>query len=309
MRLKRPLLGLFFRARRAFPLAFLILRWLGPAAALAGATLKFELVLCVGLVVMVAYSLIELYGGAVLRMRFESRLRRGQIPCPACSSSLQGLLTSTCPICGNDLDAAYLSLAAAGYLLEAKAFYTGFCGETPAALKPAFRRTCLQCGYDLRGLSSERCPECGRPFDASVPETFGPQETASFWYNRNLDLPETLYLGLVTGGMPPFLVMASGVGAASSASASPAMTAIVLLGAFAVALVLAVPWVRSLADVMICGAPAILLAVLEAAAGNRDLLGFAEFVAPVFGAAVAVMIVKCELPWASRRMARKEYAW
>jgi hypothetical protein len=25
---------------------------------------------------------------------------------------------------------------------------------------------CLKCGYDLRGLSGPRCPECGRPFDA-----------------------------------------------------------------------------------------------------------------------------------------------
>ncbi|MCB9852093.1 MAG: hypothetical protein H6819_03285 [Phycisphaerales bacterium] len=27
--------------------------------------------------------------------------------------------------------------------------------------------TCLQCGYDLKGLPENRCPECGTPFDAS----------------------------------------------------------------------------------------------------------------------------------------------
>ena len=26
-------------------------------------------------------------------------------------------------------------------------------------------RTCLQCGYDLRGLTESRCPECGTPFE------------------------------------------------------------------------------------------------------------------------------------------------
>lgn len=32
--------------------------------------------------------------------------------------------------------------------------------------------TCLQCGYPLRGLSTSRCPECGRAFDPLRPETF-----------------------------------------------------------------------------------------------------------------------------------------
>ncbi|UCG33887.1 MAG: hypothetical protein JSU68_04465 [Phycisphaerales bacterium] len=28
------------------------------------------------------------------------------------------------------------------------------------------RRVCSECGYDLRGLTTARCPECGTPFDA-----------------------------------------------------------------------------------------------------------------------------------------------
>lgn len=31
---------------------------------------------------------------------------------------------------------------------------------------------CLGCYYDLRGLPSNRCPECGRPFDPKNAETF-----------------------------------------------------------------------------------------------------------------------------------------
>jgi hypothetical protein len=34
---------------------------------------------------------------------------------------------------------------------------------------------CLGCYYDLRGLSSDRCPECGRPFDPALPSTFSRQ--------------------------------------------------------------------------------------------------------------------------------------
>jgi hypothetical protein len=30
-------------------------------------------------------------------------------------------------------------------------------------------RTCLRCGYDLRGLEARRCPECGLPFDPDAP--------------------------------------------------------------------------------------------------------------------------------------------
>lgn len=32
---------------------------------------------------------------------------------------------------------------------------------------------CLDCGYDLRGLETARCPECGRDFDPRNPTTFG----------------------------------------------------------------------------------------------------------------------------------------
>ncbi len=31
---------------------------------------------------------------------------------------------------------------------------------------------CRKCGYQLAGLSENRCPECGRPFDPSNPRTF-----------------------------------------------------------------------------------------------------------------------------------------
>lgn len=33
---------------------------------------------------------------------------------------------------------------------------------------------CLACYYNLRGLTSDRCPECGRFFNPSHPQTFSP---------------------------------------------------------------------------------------------------------------------------------------
>jgi len=33
---------------------------------------------------------------------------------------------------------------------------------------------CLSCKYDLRNLSENRCPECGRVFDPNDPLTFLP---------------------------------------------------------------------------------------------------------------------------------------
>jgi hypothetical protein len=37
---------------------------------------------------------------------------------------------------------------------------------------------CLNCGYDLRGLPENRCPECGRAFDPGNPATFAPAQRA-----------------------------------------------------------------------------------------------------------------------------------
>jgi hypothetical protein len=31
---------------------------------------------------------------------------------------------------------------------------------------------CRKCGYELRGLTAARCPECGRPFDRNNPRTY-----------------------------------------------------------------------------------------------------------------------------------------
>lgn len=33
-------------------------------------------------------------------------------------------------------------------------------------------RTCIGCGYPLRGLPANVCPECGRPFDPRIPSTY-----------------------------------------------------------------------------------------------------------------------------------------
>jgi hypothetical protein len=40
------------------------------------------------------------------------------------------------------------------------------------AIAANFSGRCCQCNYQLRGLTSRRCPECGREFDPHDPETF-----------------------------------------------------------------------------------------------------------------------------------------
>ncbi|MEX2218100.1 MAG: hypothetical protein WD749_05010 [Phycisphaerales bacterium] len=80
---------------------------------------------------------------------------------------------------------------------------------------------CLSCGYTLAGVTSGRCPECGRGFDAADPETFdqpGPsagRRRERRWLNRAVALcmlPAPLsyallfscwFLGSVTLGRAP----------------------------------------------------------------------------------------------------------
>src|SRR5690349_11519396 len=37
---------------------------------------------------------------------------------------------------------------------------------------PSDERYCLKCGYSLRGLTDNHCPECGTEFDPENPSTF-----------------------------------------------------------------------------------------------------------------------------------------
>src|SRR5262245_55046345 len=59
---------------------------------------------------------------------------------------------------------------------------------------------CLHCGYSLEGLLESRCPECGRPFDLSRPETFWqttrPKYTKWIW-RRWAKPPPWWHVGLV----------------------------------------------------------------------------------------------------------------
>src|SRR5271163_1766704 len=50
---------------------------------------------------------------------------------------------------------------------------------------------CLGCKYPLRGLTSHRCPECGRPFDPAAP--------ATYYSGRPRVLPRKPALWLVPG--------------------------------------------------------------------------------------------------------------
>jgi len=49
-------------------------------------------------------------------------------------------------------------------------------------------RFCLDCWYVLDGLTSPRCPECGRPFDAENADTYTTQPRLTFQTNRILPI-------------------------------------------------------------------------------------------------------------------------
>ena len=48
---------------------------------------------------------------------------------------------------------------------------------------------CLECGYLLRGLPRERCPECGRSFVPTDPGTYGPPRRLGWLGKRWSVLP------------------------------------------------------------------------------------------------------------------------
>ena len=59
---------------------------------------------------------------------------------------------------------------------------------------------CLHCGYDLRGLTEHRCPECGRQFDPGEPATFAAStQGRRFSVGRSLLGFFCILLSLLTG--------------------------------------------------------------------------------------------------------------
>lgn len=60
---------------------------------------------------------------------------------------------------------------------------------------------CWQCGYELTGLTTPRCPECGRPFDPSDPKTMNlgrPMGRIARWMLRGVSRPVAALFLLAT---------------------------------------------------------------------------------------------------------------
>lgn len=72
-----------------------------------------------------------------------------------------------------------------------------------------FDACCPNCDYLLRGLRSTSCPECGRPFDPDVPETYrlGPRRRPLWWWGRRPVRPPVWH---VMWGGAVLLVLAEG---------------------------------------------------------------------------------------------------
>lgn len=61
--------------------------------------------------------------------------------------------------------------------------------------------SCIRCGYPLRGLSSARCPECGREFDPADPKTFHAGRPISRLSRVILRPISIIWVGLALVGM------------------------------------------------------------------------------------------------------------
>jgi hypothetical protein len=77
--------------------------------------------------------------------------------------------------------------------------------KLPVAERRTLVGECASCGYDLRGIDAERCPECGWlvPWPQSVlrwPDPAGPREDASVDHSGEVEA----YLRAVMRGRPPF---------------------------------------------------------------------------------------------------------
>ncbi|MBY0112024.1 MAG: zinc ribbon domain-containing protein [Phycisphaerales bacterium] len=74
-----------------------------------------------------------------------------------------------CPTCGHGIRPDAVLCVACGYNLASGVRVLGEAGAEPIPPVP-----CANCGYDVRGLKSERCPECGEPLTTMLISGQGP---------------------------------------------------------------------------------------------------------------------------------------
>jgi len=72
---------------------------------------------------------------------------------------------------------------------------------------------CLNCGYRLRGLTNEHCPECGRTFDPEDTRTFA-QDRDWRWLRRLGAPPREVHAGLTLVAAVGFLILRTDPGEA-----------------------------------------------------------------------------------------------
>jgi hypothetical protein len=123
---------------------------------------------------------------------------------------------------------------------------------------------CLHCGYALRGLTTARCPECGRAFDPTDPATFTRPKPVA---------PSTRDIGVVVLGVsmsvfmiaaPWFVLRDFKLAPTSVVAAILGLTAAILTGAMDAMLSRRRPWLPPVAI-----APACVLVLLVESSNAR----------------------------------------
>jgi len=84
---------------------------------------------------------------------------------------------------------------------------------------------CLDCDYQLQGLTKHRCPECGRAFDPEKKESF---YVVSYAWDRRLKVAIGLVVGATVANLCIWSVVFEG-----NSEAMYAVGAVALLLAFA----------------------------------------------------------------------------
>ena len=119
------------------------------------------------------------------RARLTEYLAEHSAPCPGCYRNLRGQTGERCPVCAKKLFFGELVSLHTAYG-DAKAAPLPEPGSPEATRLDAYLARydppCPGCGYQLRGLHTETCPECGRPLElgdffgiAEAPPARGPE--------------------------------------------------------------------------------------------------------------------------------------
>ena len=105
-----------------------------------------------------------------------------EIKCPFCGHGLGESPADRCPFCGEAIDVAPVSRSG-GPLPQATPGSVPTALDTGGPIPPEWELECTKCGYNLTGLTSRVCPECGLAFKPR--RTWEANRRPKSWFRPN----------------------------------------------------------------------------------------------------------------------------